>query len=235
MNRDRDDHNILGMTKSNIRSPRVRDLSSSRAGEGGYTLVSLLALMTLMTLFAMAAAPSIVQQEQREREKEAIFRGEEVADAIRIYYKSRGISGDAGLPTSMDQLLEGVQRPNRTKKLQVLRPSAARDPLSPSGEWQLVAPRTQRLINFETALLTYTGGILPTPQDPQIAALQRNTAPALGGIISSGTLLSGSSDTDDTTTTGPFVGVRSSSKHSAVITYYGIDTHNQWIFTPLFR
>jgi Tfp pilus assembly protein PilE len=54
--------------------------------EEGYTLVALLALMTILALFAAAAAPSIRQQAQRDREVEAIFRGEQVAAAIRLYY-----------------------------------------------------------------------------------------------------------------------------------------------------
>src|SRR5437588_9728506 len=79
--------------------------------QAGYTLVALLALMTVVALFAMAAAPSILQQAQREKEKEAIFRGEEVADAIRLFHNSqaprRGGGGSAAMPTSMEQLLEG--------------------------------------------------------------------------------------------------------------------------------
>src|SRR6266446_10166397 len=114
-----------------------------QARQRGYTLVALLVVMTLMTLFALAAAPSILQQAQREREKEAIFRGEEVADAIRIYYsfqmRTRG-PGEAALPTSIDDLLEGVAKPGVSKKLQVLRASAARDPLSSTGEWRFVRP-----------------------------------------------------------------------------------------------
>src|SRR3984893_19492502 len=111
----------------------IVDDTPLRARERGYTLVALLAVMTLMALFALAAAPRILQQAQRDREKEAIFRGEEVAEAIRIYYgakiKNRG-PGEAGLPTSIDDLLQGVAKPGVTKKLQVLRASAARDPLS---------------------------------------------------------------------------------------------------------
>src|SRR5205807_1743794 len=113
--------------------------------EEGYTLVALLALMTVLALFALAAAPSIRQQAQREREVEAIFRGEQVASAIRVYYsyrqgKSRVGDPAANLPTSMDQLLEGL--PIGTKKVQILRPSATRDPLSDSGEWRLIRPRS---------------------------------------------------------------------------------------------
>jgi len=59
-----------------------------------------------------------VQQSQREREKEAIFRGEEVADAIRIYYgaqlRNGRPAGDTALPTDLDQLVEGV--PSRANK-----------------------------------------------------------------------------------------------------------------------
>src|SRR5207253_6702297 len=99
--------------KSRSAIPICNPQSATRNPQSGYTLVALLALMTLLALFAMAAAPSILQRTQREREKEAIFRGEEVADAIRIYYKTRGIRGDGGLPTSIDQLLEGVPVANR--------------------------------------------------------------------------------------------------------------------------
>src|SRR3977135_4350919 len=119
--------------------------ASQPSNEAGYTLVALIALMTLMALFAMAAAPSIMQQGQREREKEVIFRGEEVADAIRIFYgaqlRNGRPQGSPALPTDMDQLLEGVPV-GRTKKLQILRASAAHDPLSSSGEWQLVRPQS---------------------------------------------------------------------------------------------
>ena len=105
--------------------------AARRTNEAGYTLVALIALMTVMALFALAAAPSIVQQSQREREKEAIFRGEEVAEAIRVYYTERlrngGTQLDPSLPTDIDQLVEGVPVRGRTKKLQILRASAARD------------------------------------------------------------------------------------------------------------
>src|SRR6266571_4811349 len=83
--------------------------------ESGYALVALLVVMSLLALFAMAAASNVKQQAQREREKEAIFRGEQVADAIRSYYRYRGAQGVNSLPTSIDQLMEGI--PRGTKKL----------------------------------------------------------------------------------------------------------------------
>src|SRR6266404_185709 len=74
--------------------------------DGGYTLVALLLVMSLLALFAVAAAENVRQQAQREREKEAIFRGEQVSDAIRSYFRFRGAQGVNSLPTSIDQLLE---------------------------------------------------------------------------------------------------------------------------------
>jgi type II secretory pathway pseudopilin PulG len=132
--------------------------------EGGYALVAMLVVMSLLALFAMAAAPNVKQQAQREREKEAIFRGEQVADAIRLYYASKGKSGTNSLPTNMEQLTDGIQIPGRTKKLQILRASAAKDPLSTSAEWKLVTPTSQDFAELVKNLTVYTEGVPPTPK-----------------------------------------------------------------------
>jgi len=209
--------------------PRVR-----RQNETGYTLVALLALMTILALLAVAAAPSLQQQARREREKEAIFRGEEVADAIRLYYsyqQTKGISGDAALPTSIDQLLEGVSV--GTKKVQILRSFAARDPLSESGEWHLVRPRSSELADFQRSVMLFAQNVRPPTNDPQLKQVELLMAPPVLptlGIASSGGL---SSNVDDVQ--GPFIGVSSQNKTNSVLYYYGIDHHDGWIFTPLFR
>ncbi len=202
--------------------------------ERGYALVALLVVMSLMALFALTAASNVKQQAQREREKEAIFRGEQVADAIRAYYRAKGGQGVNSLPTDMDQLLDGIQIPGRTRKLQVLRTAAAKDPLSKSGEWKLIAPTSRDLGALVKNLTVYGGGKPPTPRRDftSLAALipqmmnvldtkSENTAP--GGEDNS----AGSS--------GPFLGVSSRSQRNSVITYYGIDRHDEWIFTPIFR
>ena len=107
-------HKICGSVSLRPGTASTTDPTIERPSEAGYTLVALLAVMTLLALFAIAVAPSIRQQAQREREKEAIFRGEEIADAIRSYYlnrvTTRGTLGDQALPSSMDQLLEGIRK-----------------------------------------------------------------------------------------------------------------------------
>ena len=208
--------------------------STERHCEAGYTLVALLAVMTVLALFAMAAAPSIRQQAQREREIETIFRGEQVADAIRVYYsyqQRRVGTGDAALPTSIDQLLEGV--PSGTKKVQILRPSAARDPLSNSGEWRLIRPRSSALADFQRSLMLYTQNFRPVTNDPQLKAVEQLMAPPV--LPTLGIPTSGVSSADDADATTPFIGAASRSNSRSVIYYYGIDKHDGWIFTPLFR
>lgn len=233
-------HNIYGVPETLNESVNSSLSVARRCSEAGYTLVALLALMTLLALFALAAAPNLRQQALREREKEAIFRGEQVADAIRDYYLYKaGIGGGAGeqaLPTSMDQLLEGIPIPGGSKKRQVLRASAARDPLSTTGEWRTVRPRTQELIEFQRAVMVYAGSIIPPPTNGQISQLQQFAVPQLTSVLdtgSSGTAPGGEDTATDSS--GPFVGVTSRSRSNSILYYYGIDRHDQWIFTPLFR
>ena len=234
------DHNICG-SRSNDSTPLSLPVSvAARRSEAGYTLVALLAMMTVLALFAMAVAPSAQQQATREREQEAIFRGEQVADAIRDYYRYRTTitraGGDQALPTSMDQLLEGIPVPGGSKNRQILRPSAARDPLTLEGEWRFILPRTEALIDFQQAVMFYAGNVLPPTRDPQIAQLQQFAVPQITSIANFGTQPSkASSSSVDDNATGPFVGVASRSRRESVLTYYGIEREDQWIFTPLFR
>jgi type II secretory pathway pseudopilin PulG len=235
-----DDHNIYGL-RSSAAASRSRAVSvASRRSEGGYTLVALLAIMTVLALFAMAVAPSLQQQAQREREQEAIFRGEQVADAIRDYYRYRTgtirAAGDQALPKSMDDLLEGIPIPGGSKNRQILRPSAARDPMTPEGEWRFVLPRSQSLINFQQSLLFYTDNVVPQPHDQQMIQLQRFAVPALVNVTNLGSAATQPATSSvDEDASGPFVGVASRSKRDSVLTYYGIERENEWIFTPLFR
>ena len=198
--------------------------------ERGYALIALLALMTLLMIAMMAAAPSIRQQSRRELELEAIARGEEVAEAIRMYI---AMNPTKQPPNSMEELLEGV--PGRTKKIKVLRASAARDPLSESGEWRTVKLRDEALIRFIRDISEYAEGRTPTPtNDPALSGIQ---LPQLTGLVTG--LGSGSDDgggeDSSLSSSGPFIGVASRSRRESIITYYGIERHDRWVFTPFFR
>jgi len=232
-------HNICGL-RVVIDNPVMKmDSDHLKRSEAGYTLVALLGMMTVLALFAMAVAPRVQQQALREREREAIFRGEQIADAIREYYiyrsSSRGVVSDQALPSSMDQLLEGVPIQGGAKNRQILRASAARDPLSKDGEWRFIAPRGEALVEFQQSVMVHAGNFLPIPRG-QMAQLQQFAAPQIVSITTLGSTSSRRSGVSaGDTAGGPFVGVASTDTNKSVLTYYGIETHDGWIFTPLFR
>jgi type II secretory pathway pseudopilin PulG len=218
------------LSKSDTREELLRPARRA-ARERGYALVALLAVMTVLMISMMAAAPSLRQQSRRERELEAIARGEEVAEAIRnfIHLAHRP-------PTSMDELLEGA--PVGTKKIQVLRESAAHDPLSESGEWKTVKVNDPALINFIRDLSKYADGRLPNPttdRDPQMAQLA-GQLPRVTNILDTGNGGDRSGGEDDSSNSnGPFIGVASRSRRDSIVTYYGVDHHDGWVFTPFYR
>lgn len=195
--------------------------------------MTLLAVMAVMVIFAiglLAVAPSIHQSVQREKELESIRRGEEVADAIRQYvefYQGRK------LPSSIDDLLEGL--PEGQKKKQILRSSAAVDPLSPDGKWRLIAPDSQAFLNFGRRVQIYNNGLLPSSP----SQIFDQFALPLVNLVNTGSAEdieeSDESEFDDITDNQPFIGVASQSKSKSIIAYYGIENHSKWIFTPLFR
>jgi len=186
--------------------------------------------MGMMVLFAialLAVAPSVQYEVQREKELESIRRGEEVADAIRqyiIFYRGQK------LPESIDDLLEGL--PQGTKKRQILRSSAATDPLSEDGKWRLIKPDPQTVAKFAKRVQDYNNGILPS-NPTQL--LDRYTVIIVNSINTESELESEDEDFDLVTDNQPFIGVASQSKSASILTYYGIEKHSSWIFTPLFR
>lgn len=216
----------LHAQRDNSNAPR----SSERQGEQGYTLVALLALMTIMALLLVTAAPSIRQQTQRALEEEAIWRGEQVAEAIRLYVQSNPTHQ---LPTSIEQLLEGV--PRGTKRVQILRPVAARDPLSSTGEWKLIRKDDPAFLDFQRAVIAYAGNPMLNTRDQGFLAVA-GPPPAMTNILDTGLQDCTPGDEDNSgNSTGPFIGVASRSHRNSIIAYYGIECHDKWIFTPYFR
>lgn len=210
-----------------------------RAAERGYTLVALLAVMAVLALVVTSAAPSLRQQSQRDLEREAIARGEEVAEAIARYAESQqrlGRQGAQALPTSMDDLLKGVEPfPGSFKKVQILRREATRDPLSSSGEWKLVRLNDRAFTDFQLAVIKYNGGQVPQPVLYKSFGLLLPQAGVTGLVdLKREEEPPGGEDTESNTS-GPFVGVVSRSRRKSVLAYYGVERHDRWVFTPAYR
>jgi type II secretory pathway pseudopilin PulG len=205
-------------------------LTDTRAGERGYTLVALIAVCTILALMLTAAAPRLQQQAQREREKESIARGEEVAEAIFRYTQVMG-----HLPSSMDDLIKGVTPPGSIKTIQLLRREAATDPLSSKGEWKLVRANDKAFIEFQAALAKYNSGVLPQQFIYKGFAAPQATVTGLVDLKSKDSDEPPGGEDNESNGTGPFIGVVSRSRRKSVLTYYGIERHDRWVFTPAYR
>lgn len=198
--------------------------------ESGMSLMTILAVMTLFAIALLAVAPSVMTAVQREKELEAIRRGEEVADAIREYVNYH--QGQK-LPDSIDELLEGL--PSGTKKRQILRPSAAIDPLSEDGKWRLISPTSKAFLNFAQRVQDFNSGLLPATPNQYLNRYAVAIASAQGLPDDDDLKSADESEYEVSTSNTPFIGVASQSKETSVVTYYGVENHSKWIFTPMFR
>ena len=197
--------------------------------EAGMTLLAVMGMMAVFAIALLAIAPAVQQEVQREKELEAIRRGEEIADAIRqyvTYYRGNK------LPNSMDDLLEGL--PQGTKKRQILRASAAVDPLSEDGKWRLIQAEPKVIAAFAKRIQDYNNGLLPS--NPS-RVFDRYSVVIVNSLNTAEPDEATAPDEDFEVVTDnvPFIGVASQSKSKSVIAYYGIENHSKWIFTPLFR
>lgn len=211
---------------------RRKPKNLERKSESGMSLIAILGMMTIFAIALLAVAPTVQVEVQREKELEAIRRGEEVAEAIRQYVMfHRG----AKLPSSIDELLEGL--PQGTKKRQILRPSAAIDPLSEDGQWRLITPESNAFLNFGKRVQIYNNGVLPS--SPQPTQVWDRYAVRFVNILNTGSESeieeADDSEIDAVASSVPFVGVASQSRAKSVLTYYGIENHSKWVFTPMFR
>jgi type II secretory pathway pseudopilin PulG len=216
---------IAGRHKKKTSGARPFDHDSER----GMSLLAVMAVMTLFAIALLAVAPTVQQSVQREKELEAIRRGEEVADAIRQYVTFyRGTK----LPDSMDELLEGI--PQGTKKRQILRASAAIDPLSEDGKWRLIKPAGKAFLSFGRRVQVYNEGLLPS-SGLYLDAFALPMVNIINTESAEDSKEASEDEIEDLTENTPFIGVASQSKSSSVLAYYGIENHSKWIFTPLFR
>lgn len=198
--------------------------------EAGMSLMTVMGVMTLFAIALLAVAPSIMTAVQREKELEAIRRGEEVADAIREYVN---FHQGRKLPDSIDELLEGL--PQGTKKRQILRPSAAVDPLSEDGKWRLISPTSKAFSNFGRRVQNFNNGLLPATPNQYLNRYAIPLASQLNTDTEDDLTAYDPDEYEVSTENTSFVGVASQSKSRSVIAYYGVENHSKWVFSPMFR
>ena len=94
-------------------------------GEEGFMLVGLIVAIFFILLALSVAAPRVAKELRREKEVEAVHRGNQYVRAIRLYYRKNG-----HYPGSIEQL-------EKTNNIRFLRQQYV-DPLTGKADWKLI-------------------------------------------------------------------------------------------------
>jgi hypothetical protein len=136
-----------------------------RKGEQGYAILLVLFLATLMLIGAMAIAPNVLTEGRRQKEKEMIWRGNQYARGVKLYYRKTG-----KFPTSLDDLTKPKLGSLRFMRQPYKDPMNAKD-----GEWRLiyVGPTGQLVGSLkppQTIQMSGLAGTVPGTPAAQLAA-----------------------------------------------------------------
>jgi type II secretory pathway pseudopilin PulG len=102
-----------------------RCVEMERQSEQGFMLVGLIVAIFLILLALSVAAPKVAQDLRREREVEAIHRGNQYVRAIRLYYRKSNT-----YPATIEQL-------EKTTNIRYLRQRYV-DPITGKDDWRLI-------------------------------------------------------------------------------------------------
>ena len=157
-----------------IRTKQIR----ARKNERGYALLLVAFAATLMLIVATMAAPNILTENKREKEKEMIWRGNQYVRGIKLYYRKMG-----KFPTS----LEDLTKP-QLGNIRFMRQSY-KDPMNPEdGSWRLiyVGPAGQLIGSLKPQPQITLPGIMPGAPGMANPAAGVNGAAANGPLSFSG-------------------------------------------------
>jgi len=235
---------------------RDRDNSPTKSSpEAGYALLMIIFSVATLLLFAAMATPNVLTQGRREKEQEAIWRGNQYVRAIQLYYRKYG-----RYPPTLEDLTKAD-----AAGVHFLRKSYA-DPMNfEDGSWRMiyVSPAGQligsvRYRSLQEMALTL-GLNMPTgnnlgPNGLPLPPAQTNAAPANQGPgqpeqpgqpAQPGQLPNQSSEqpaplAPPEPVSGPIlggslIGVAGKAKRPSLLVYQGGKTYYEWefIWNPL--
>ena len=163
-------------------------------------MVALMAAITILSVAMAVAVPAWKHVVQDDREQELIFRGGQVADAIRRYQTKNGNA----LPPSLDVLVKG----------KFLR-KAYKDPMTRDGQWRLLRQGE----TMPGASSTRPPG---TPSPSPGAVRPPSPSPSPLGLVSRAGAAAAS--------LGVIVGVASLSTDKSIRLFNNRDRYNEWWF-----
>ncbi|HMF63353.1 MAG TPA: type II secretion system protein [Edaphobacter sp.] len=139
-----------------------------RPDEQGFMLVGLIVAIFLILLVLGVAAPKVARDLRREREVEAVHRGNQYVRAIQLYYKKSGT-----YPLSMEQL-------EKTNNIRYLRQRYA-DPMTGKADWRLI-----KMGEAKTTVKGFFGQPLAGLATGGLGSASTMASPGIGGSSSGG-------------------------------------------------
>jgi type II secretory pathway pseudopilin PulG len=196
--------------------PRTR---AGKPGESGFTLAGVIVIMTIMMIVVAYTVPRMWSTVmKRERERQTIYVMQQYAKAI-VEFREKNKT----YPTSPQQLKD-ARMPRMIRGVKGEYP----DPLTGEVDW-LVIPQAAAA-SLPAHNLTGGGnnptGVPPPPPPPPIQSTDTSgtnpsATPALPGIPIKD--YAG----------GPFVGVRPAAHGKSLLTLFGADTYETWVYTTI--
>jgi|SRR5437867_553763 len=188
----------------------------ARSNEAGYAMVALLVAMGIVALLMTAAMPVWKQMNQREKEEELVFRGQQYVHAIALYGRKFANTQ----PPSVDVL---VQQKFLRKKY--------KDPIT-DDDFQLVMATAQAPGSNTPGGATQPGASRGGSSDGSAAGSAGTRTP--GQMTAPGPPQTSGRGTSPTGTqggpVGGIIGVSSKSKEKSIRLYNGRTHYNEWVF-----
>jgi type II secretory pathway pseudopilin PulG len=150
----------------------ARSNARRRRPEAGYTLLLVMFMVATMLIAAAAITPNILTEGRREKEKEVLWRGNQYARAIGLYYKKFG-----KYPTKIEDLTRS------TNGVRFLR-QAYKDPMNKEdGSWRFiyVGPNGQLIGSLKQVSLLQNTLSIPGVGATFGGGLQPLTTPSANG------------------------------------------------------
>jgi hypothetical protein len=173
----------------------LREISRHRSGERGYAMLMVMGLIMILLISSTVVVENIRLEGRREREEDTIWRGQQYARAIRLYFHKTG-----HYPQTVEDLKKGMPQ------LHFLRQDY-KDPMNKSdGSWRFIYVNaagqiigSTRYSSLQQMALLDSGGLQPGQggQIPGLGVPASSLTNSSGfGSATGGTTSSSSSSTD---------------------------------------
>lgn len=217
--------------RSLVRQSECAGRGRQARGQRGSAILIVVFFAAMMIIAAGVAMPSLLTQGQREKEEEMIWRGEQYARAVKLFYRKNG-----RFPQSMDQLVKPQLNVRFLRR-------AYEDPMNTEdGTWRLiyVGPSGQ-LIGSTTRM----NALINLPQQRPTGSATGQTGAtgstgATGAGTGAGTGATGAGPgivqtTPGTLGSGPvlggnIIGVGSKVAKTSIKVYNGAQIYRDWEF-----